>query len=144
MTLLMRCLRMLLNVNRLRVCVARNVQCTLARVATTTPLLSVSPGQPELRKLAAQYAARLVFGCVVCCRWRSFLLTCVQDPVGAPKGVAVAHSRRYVQRVSDASVWIRLMESALDFHDAAPKQKDLGMCTLCRCCLAPRVETQAT
>jgi hypothetical protein len=43
----------------------RDVQCTLARVATTTPLLSVSRGQPELRKLAIQYAARLVSGCVV-------------------------------------------------------------------------------
>ena len=49
--------------------VVRNAQCTLARVATTTPLLSVSRRQPELHALAVQYAARLVVACVVGCGW---------------------------------------------------------------------------
>ena len=85
--------------------VVRNAQCTLARVATTTPLLSVSRRQPELHALAVQYAAKLVVACVVGCGWGRyrgayalpFLATyantcnvCLQDPQRAPKGVKMA------------------------------------------------------
>ena len=125
--------------------VVLNAQCTLARVATTTPLLSVSRRQPELHKLALQYAAKLVVACVMGCGWAfgAYALpsnlwycmqhmpnVCLQDPKRAPKGVTMAHSRRYVRRVDDADVWHELsyLGSAFD-ADAypIPGRKDLGM-----------------
>ena len=57
---------------------------------------------------------------------------CLQDPQRAPKGVKMAHSRRYVRRVDDADVWQELKYFATAFNaytDAypMPDQKDLGM-----------------
>ena len=55
---------------------------------------------------------------------------CLQDPKRAPKGVKMAHSRRYVRRVDDADVWQELKFFGTAFDADAypmPDQKDLGM-----------------
>ena len=110
-------------------------------------LLPVSQPQPRCfpHKLAVQSAAKLVVACVVGCGWAfgAYALpsnlwycmqhmpnVCLQDPKRAPKGVTMAHSRRYVRRVDDADVWHELsyLGSAFD-ADAypIPGRKDLGM-----------------